>query len=107
LKTWSETSHTVFFHSRYPPDTIRQIIIHIAEGHGIRDTARILNLSKDAVNHIVRKAGAHCRSVMQELLTDLHLEQCQMDELCSFVKKNLVAAGTTKPSSDVLGSGSL
>lgn len=106
LKTWSETSHTAFFHSRYSHDTIRLIILSVAEGRGIRETARALNLSKDSVNKVVRKAGAHCRLVMEELLTNLHLEQCQLDELCSFVKKSLVVTGTSKEDTGVHGFGS-
>lgn len=105
-KTFSETKHTAFFGSRYSADTIRKIVLSIAEGNGIRATARLLGLSKDSVNKVVKKAGAHCGLVMQELLHDLHLEQCQLDELCSFVKKNPTATGTYREVTGASGAGS-
>ena len=104
-KTWSETRNAAFFHSRYSSETIEKIIRSVAEGRGIRETARNLNLSKDSVNRIVRVAGEHCRRVLDELLRDLRLEQCQLDELCSFVKKSRVTTGARKPALVELGSG--
>ena len=87
---FSETRNTVFFHSHYSSETIRQIINCTSEGNGVRATARMLELSKDGVNKIVLKAGEHCQMVLSSLLTSLHLEECQLDELWTFVqKKNL------------------
>lgn len=87
---FSETRNTVFFHSHYSSETIRQIINCTSEGNGVRATARMLELSKDGVNKIVIKAGEHCQMVLSSLLTSLHLEECQLDELWTFVqKKNL------------------
>lgn len=84
---FSETRNTVFFHSHYTSDTIKQIINCTAEGNGVRATARMLELSKDGVNKIVLKAGDHCKMVLASLLTSLHLEECQLDELWTFVQK--------------------
>ena len=84
---FSETRNTVFFHSHYSSETIRQIINCTSEGNGVRATARILGLSKDGVNKIVIKAGEHCQMVLSSLLTSLHLEECQLDELWTFVQK--------------------
>lgn len=86
-KRFSETRNTVFFHSHYKPETIRQIINCTAEGNGVRATARMLELSKDGVNKIVLKAGEHCQMVLSNLLVSLHLEECQLDELWTFVQK--------------------
>ena len=84
---FSETRNTVFFHSHYSAETIRQIIKCTAEGNGVRATARILELSKDGVNKIVLKAGEHSQMVLSSLLTSLYLEECQLDELWTFVQK--------------------
>jgi len=84
---FSETRNTVFFHSHYSAATIRQIINCTAEGNGVRASARILELSKDGVNKIIIKAGEHCRFVLSNLLNSLHLEECQLDELWTFVQK--------------------
>ena len=84
---FSETKNTVFFRSHYKPETIRNIINCTAEGNGVRATARILELSKDGVNKIILDAGKHCQIVLSDLLNSLHMEECQMDELWSFVQK--------------------
>lgn len=84
---FSETKNTVFFHSHYSAETIRRIINCTAEGNGVRATARILELSKDGVNKIILIAGKHCQFVLSSLLNSLHLEECQLDELWTFVQK--------------------
>jgi transposase-like protein len=92
---FSETRNTVFFHSHYTSDTIKQIINCTAEGNGVRATARMLELSKDGVNKIVLKAGDHCKMVLASLLTSLHLEECQLDELWTFVQKKTLFSKKT------------
>jgi transposase-like protein len=87
---FSETRNTIFFGSRYSDETIYNIIRSVAEGNGVRATARMLGLSKDSVNSVILTAGAYAETVMSNLLKNLHLQECQMDELWSFVnKKNI------------------
>ncbi|MBW2149596.1 MAG: IS1 family transposase [Deltaproteobacteria bacterium] len=87
-KRFAETRCTVFFGTKYSRETIRQILLHVAEGVGVRATARLLGLSKDGVNRIILVAGEHCARVLQNLLTDLNLTELQLDELWVFIKKN-------------------
>jgi hypothetical protein len=62
----------------------------VAEENGVRATARMLGLSKDSVNKVILTAGRYSQTVMNSLLKNLHLKECQMDELWSFIsKKNL------------------
>jgi len=84
---FSETRNTLFHGSHYSTETIRQIISCVVEGNGVRSTARILELSKDGVNNVILKAGNHADKVLSDLLHSLHLEECQLDELWSFVQK--------------------
>ncbi len=103
---FSETRYTAFFGTKYPDETVRKIILCVAEGNGVRNTARILGLSKDAVNRIIKIAGDHCDNVMSNLLQSLSLEQCQMDELWSFIsKKKLIPKSETAASKDESVSG--
>ena len=90
-KRFSETHSTIFFNSHYDEKTVCSIICHIAEGSGVRATSRMLNLSKDSVNSVVLKAGQYADEVMSNLLRNLNLTECQMDELWSFInKKNAI-----------------
>jgi transposase-like protein len=84
---FSETQNTLFAGCHYSEQTIRSIIVSISEGNGIRATARIQGLSKDRVNKIVLKAGKYAEVMLSNLLRSLHLNECQMDELWSFVHK--------------------
>lgn len=81
------TQNTIFFNSRYSQETIRKIISCTVEGNGVRATGRILGLSKDGVNKVILKAGTHCQMVLSNLLQSLQLEECQLDELWSFINK--------------------
>jgi IS1 family transposase len=59
----------------------------LAEGNGIRTTSRIFDLDKDTVQRCAYSAGQHCRLVESVLMHHLHLEECQLDEMWSFVYK--------------------
>lgn len=103
---FSETRNTAFFGSKYSAEIIRNIIMCVAEGNGVRGTARILNLSKDAVNNVIKKTGKHCFILLSNLLQSLNLEQCQLDELLTFVKKKeLFPQVTAAASMEEPGSG--
>jgi transposase-like protein len=84
---FSEAQSTIFAGCHYSDQTINSIIVCTAEGNGVRATARILHLSKDRVNSIVLKAGSYAEMMLSSLLHSLHLNECQMDELWSFVNK--------------------
>src|SRR5215813_2330575 len=50
-------------------------------------TGRINDVDKDTVCDGVDRAGRHCRAVTTYLFDTLHITECQLDELCSFVRK--------------------
>ena len=103
---FSENRNTVFMHSNYSRETIQRIILAVAECNSVRGTARILSLDKDGVNRVVLKAGDHCKTILENLIRDLCLTECQLDELWTFVKKRkLFPAKTSKKSMAATGSG--
>lgn len=103
---FSETRNTAFFGSKYPAKTIQMIIRCVAEGNGVRSTARILELDKNAVNRVIQKVGDHCIHILSNLIHSLQLEECQMDELWSFIqKKRLFPPKTISGDTDRSGSG--
>ncbi len=105
-KRFSETRNTAFFGSKYSAETIQKIIRCVSEGNGVRATASILELDKDAVNRVIRKAGRHCVNVLSNLIHSLQLEECQLDELWSFVqKKRLFPKKITNMDTDEPGYG--
>lgn len=103
---FSENRNTVFMHSNYSRETIQRIILAVAECNSIRGTARILELDKDGVNRVVLKAGDHCKQILENLIRDLCLTECQLDELWTFVKKRkLFSTKTSKKTMVATGSG--
>ena len=57
----------------------------LAEGNSIRATSRIVQVDKDAVSNWLNRSAYQCRLVMLYFLRQLHLTECQLDELWSFV----------------------
>lgn len=102
---FSENRNTIFMHSNYSRETIQRIILAIAECNSIRGTARILSLDKDGVNRVVFKAGDHCKAILENLIRDLCLNECQLDELWSFVKIRKLFP-TKIPKKSIAGTGS-
>ena len=57
----------------------------LAEGNALRATARIVQVDKDTVCAWLDRVARHCRTVMLSLWHNLHVWECQLDELWSFV----------------------
>jgi len=60
---------------------------HLAEGSSLRATGRLLNLDKDTVCHWLRRLGEQCNQLMSYFFRNLHLSECQRDELWTFIYK--------------------
>jgi len=88
-KRFSERHHTVYSGLRLEEQTITDILSCLAEGMSIRGCARIKGVSKDTVQRILERTRVHCQKVLIELLYDLNLTECQLDELWSFIKKRV------------------
>jgi transposase-like protein len=67
--------------------TIYRILKALCEGNGIRGTARIFEISTNTVMKILVQAAKHCGKVNEQLISNYHMEECQIDELWTFVKK--------------------
>jgi hypothetical protein len=63
------------------------VIACLAEGNGIRATARIKKVDKDTVSAWLDKASKHVEAVSRYLMVHLHFEAVQLDEFWSFVQK--------------------
>src|SRR5262249_165510 len=85
-----ETSVSIRYGTAYldlhaAPPIFETAVRALAEGNSIRATARIVQVDKDAVCAWLDRAAQHCRLVMLYLWRDLHVIECQLDELWSFV----------------------
>jgi len=61
--------------------------VFLAEGMSIRAVARVLGMDKDTVNKWVERLGEHCANIAAYHFRGLHLTECKLDELWTFVCK--------------------
>jgi IS1 family transposase/transposase-like protein len=86
-KTFSARMGTAYASLESDERIITIAMCALAEGNSLRGTGRIVNVDKDTVSHWLSKAGAHCWAVTLSLVHSLHITECQLDELWSFVYK--------------------
>jgi IS1 family transposase/transposase-like protein len=76
---------TAYYGLESDPVIFETAVRALAEGNSLRATGRILQIDKDTVCDWLQRAALHCRSVMLYLWSQLHVTECQLDELWSFV----------------------
>jgi IS1 family transposase len=76
-----ETLGTLFHGKRTAPDLIVRVIACLAEGLGIRGTARVFEVEPNTVLYWLVEAVDQLQAFSAYFLHDLHLRQVQLDEL--------------------------
>jgi hypothetical protein len=65
---FSEFKGTPLFNSKLPHDEVLAILEHLAEGCGVRQTARLVGVNKDTVTRLAWLAVAHAEATHDELV---------------------------------------
>ena len=65
---FSERKGTPLFDTRLPDAQVVAVLHHIAEGCGVRQTARLVGVSKDTVVRYSLQAGDHAAKLHDELV---------------------------------------
>lgn len=76
---------TAYLDLETAPAIFETAVRALAEGNSLHATARIVQVDKDTACAWLHRAGHHCRLVMLSLWRNLHVTECQLDELWSFV----------------------
>jgi hypothetical protein len=76
-----ETLGTLFHGKRAPVELIVRVIACLAEGLGIRGTARVFEVDPQTVLQWLVEAAEQLRAFSQHFLYDLRVRQVQLDEL--------------------------
>jgi IS1 family transposase len=76
-----ETLGTIFHGKRASVDLIVRVIACLAEGLGIRGTARVFEVDPNTVLQWLVEAAEQLRAFSQHFLHDLRVQQVQLDEL--------------------------
>ena len=64
---FSERKGTPLFGARLPRDKLLAVLAHLADGCGVRQTARLTGVGKDTVSRLGLCAGGHARQLHDEL----------------------------------------
>jgi IS1 family transposase len=76
---------TAYFDLNAEPAIFELAIRALAEGNSIRSTARIVQIDKDTVCSWLSRAAQQCWRLTLYHWQKLHVSECQLDELWSFV----------------------
>ena len=76
-----ETHGTIFHGKQAAVELIVRVLACLAEGLGIRATARVFEVDPNTVLHWLVAAAEQLRAFPASFLCDLHVEQLQLDEL--------------------------
>ncbi len=76
---------TAYYGLDADPAIFETAVRALAEGNSLRTTGRIVQIDKDTVCAWLDHAARHCRLVMLYLWSNLHVSECQLNELWSFV----------------------
>jgi len=81
-----ETHGTIFHGKQAAVELIVRVLACLAEGLGIRATARVFEVDANTVLHWLVEAAEQLRAFSSYFLCDLHLEQLQLDELYAVLR---------------------
>jgi len=84
---FSERRGTALFGVRLPTAKALAVLNHVADSCGVRQTARLTDVTTNAVMRLTQKAGAHAAALHDELARHLKANEVQVDEKWSFVGK--------------------
>ena len=82
-----ETHGTIFHGKQASVELIVRVLACLAEGLGIRATARVFEVAPHTVLHWLAEAAEQLRAFSAYFLCDLHLEQLQLDELYAVLRE--------------------
>ena len=87
-KWFVETANTPLYHKHLSKSEIINICKHLVEKNGIRSIERITGHHRDTIGKLIEDLALHAEKVNSILLQDVKLEQFEVDEMWTFVKKN-------------------
>jgi IS1 family transposase len=81
-----ETHDTLFHGKRVAVELIVRVLACLAEGLGIRATARVFEVDPNTVLHWLVEAAEHLRAFARYFLCAVHVRQVQLDELYAVLR---------------------
>lgn len=86
-RVFNEQLGTLFYGKRTAAKDIIESLAMLAEGMGLRATARVKGVKADTISAWLREAGSHAQQIEQVLLQDYELSASQIDALWTYVRR--------------------
>jgi transposase-like protein len=90
-----ETKGTPMYNRKLSERKIKAICKELVEKKGIRAVERTMNVHRDTVSALLHDLANHAKDMTNHLVQDLGLSTYEVDELWTFVKKNLKGLSPT------------
>lgn len=81
---FSERKNTALWNSKIPEEKAVSVAEHLADGCGIKSTARLVKVDPSTVRRLNRKVGAHGQQVHEQEAQDVAITELQADERHGF-----------------------
>jgi len=94
---FSERKGTPWYQAKLSEATAVAIAQHLAEGDGMRKTARLLGTHHETVIRWNRKLGEHGKALHEERVRHVRVKEAQADEMWAFVGTNRSALRPHQP----------
>jgi len=86
-KVFNERMGTLFYGKRTAVKDIVESLAMVAEGMGLRATARVKGIKHDTLSAWLREAGSQAQQVEEVLLQDYQWSESQIDALWTYVRR--------------------
>jgi transposase-like protein len=84
---WVVTKGTMFFGLRTPIDKVIRVLLLLCRGMGVNNTCRQEGVTSETILDWTEKAAKHANEFTEYMQKEMHLEQVQIDEFWSFIRK--------------------
>ena len=90
-----ETKGTPMYNRKLSERKVKAICKELVEKKGIRAVERTMHVHRDTISSLLHDLASHAKEMTQHLVHDLGLSTYEVDELWTFVKKNLKGLSPT------------
>jgi len=84
---FSERRGSALFNTKIPEEKAVSVIDHLDEGCGVKSTAKLVKVSKDAVRRLIRETGKTSQQIHDKRVRHVRVRALQFDEKWSFIRK--------------------
>lgn len=85
MRTFTETTGTIFYRRRTPEHEILETLAFLAEGSRISSLSRVKGFKEDTILAWLRAAAQHSEQLEEVLMADFRVERAQLDAMWSYV----------------------